>query len=214
MAEGIEINTVSTANPLVIRFYPNIPVLDSISGELTFCCKSRCSLNHSPLAVKLLQLNGIEEITLTSEYLEIKKTCHEHANTQSQMLCSVSWRNIKPKILAILIDYFASGKPVIDKRPFGNAPNPFLSSEDSSPIIKDLIETRIRPLVKKEGGDVIFIEYRRLDHSVFLSLSGTCVSSPNATKILRNVILQLLQFYVPGVENIVEVSTPHHEDIR
>lgn len=201
----MSIETRYTSDSSVMLFYPGCPVLSSIKDQVTFDYSSshRC---NSPLAMQLLKLSGVEQVTLTSNHIQVKKISHKHKDTTSQRFCSVSWRNLKPEILATMIDFFSSGVPVLGEENTSCESLVSLCEEDSGLIIKDLIESRIRPMVKQEGGDVIFIEYRP-DHCVLLTFSGTCVSSQAATNVLKDVILQLLQFHVPDVTDIVEITS-------
>ncbi|XP_039273508.2 NFU1 iron-sulfur cluster scaffold homolog, mitochondrial-like isoform X1 [Styela clava] len=206
-AESMSIDSVPASDSSVMLFYPGCSVLSCIKDKVTFNFSSLHKCN-SPLVRQLLKLNGVEQVTLASDHIQVKKVCHKHKDNTSQRFCSVSWRNLKPEILATMIEFFSSGIPVLEEENMSCDSLISLCEEDSGLIIQDLIESRIRPMVKQEGGDVAFVEYRS-DHCVVLTFSGTCISTRAATNVLKDVILGLLQFHVPDVSDIIEItSTP------
>jgi Fe-S cluster biogenesis protein NfuA len=175
------IQTENTPNPLTLKFLIGQPVLES--GTAFFTNVEDAGI--SPLAVELFALDGVTAIFLGSDFVTVTKT--EEAD----------WNELKAPLLTSLMDFFVAGKTVMgaSKKPAAN-----LTSDDDSEIvkqIKELIETRVRPAVAQDGGDIIFHNFE--DGIVQLELHGSCSGCPSSTITLKNGIENMLKHYIPEV---------------
>ncbi len=173
------IQTESTPNPLTLKFIPGVPVMQS--GTL-FVTKSEDAKN-SPLAETLFRIAGVTAVFLGSDFITVTKHADE------------SWETLKPLLLTSIMDHFVAGKPVV----LAAAATGVSSEEDSELVrqIKELIETRVRPAVAQDGGDIIFRGFH--DGIVSLELHGACSGCPSSTVTLKNGIENMLKHYVPEV---------------
>lgn len=180
------IQTESTPNPLTLKFTPGVAVMPT--GTAFFTNKEDASI--SPLAITLFDIEGVTAIFLGSDFITVTKDEASH------------WEALKPIILTSIMDHFVAGKPVVIR-----ASESAASSEDDSELvkqIKELIETRVRPAVAQDGGDIIF---RGFDNGIVqLELHGSCSGCPSSTITLKNGIENMLKHYVPEVIAVEAVS--------
>jgi len=187
-ARTMFIQTQDTPNPNSMKFIPGVPVLDK--GTMDF--PNIAAAQHSPLAKLLFRIEGVKGVFFGSDFITITKMDDE-----------VEWRLIKPDVFATIMDFFASGLPVVSEikeEPEGD------SSEDDETVsmIKELLDTRIRPTVQEDGGDVVFKGF--VDGVVKLKLQGSCTSCPSSVVTLKNGIQNMMQFYIPEVIAVEEVE--------
>jgi NFU1 iron-sulfur cluster scaffold homolog, mitochondrial len=191
------IQTQETPNPQTIKFIPGVEVLKE--GTRSYDV-SNDNINDSPLAGSILKVEGIKGIFLTSDFISVTKK-HES-----------DWNHLKPLVLAAIMDHYLSGMPVIltdDKRNPDDNNNTKDINESNSPEsvlveqIKELIETRVRPSVAKDGGDIIFKDFQ--EGVVYLELHGACSGCPSSTITLKNGIEGMLKHYVPEVKSVEAV---------
>lgn len=181
------IQTESTPNPLTLKFTPGVTVMEE--GTAFFTNKDDAAI--SPLAVSLFDIDGVTAIFLGSDFISVTKDEASH------------WEALKPIILTAIMDHFVAGKPVLIK---GSAKAEMSDENDSELVkqIKELIETRVRPAVAQDGGDII---YRGFDNGiVMLELHGSCSGCPSSTVTLKNGIENMLKHYVPEVIAVEAVS--------
>lgn len=116
---------------------------------------------------------------------------------------SAEWSLIKPEVFAVIMDFFASGLPVLhEAQP--NADTEILEDDDETVMmIKELLDTRIRPTVQEDGGDIVFMGYE--EGVVKLKMQGSCSSCPSSIVTLKNGVQNMLQFYIPEVESVEQV---------
>jgi Fe-S cluster biogenesis protein NfuA len=173
------IQTEATPNPLTLKFIPGVPVMASGTAFLTSAEEAK----SSPLAQELFRTEGVTAIFLGSDFITVTK---DEAS---------DWATLKPMLLTSIMDHFVSGKPVtLDSAPVA------ANNENDSDIvkqIKELIETRVRPAVAQDGGDIIFRSFE--DGIVQLELHGACSGCPSSTATLKNGIENMLKHYVPEV---------------
>ena len=184
------IQTEETPNPATIKFIPGRPVMTQ--GTANF--PTRETALQTPLAEKLFQHPAVHSVFLGSDFISITKTNE------------TEWLTIKPALLTSIMEFFLNNT-VIEVNDVKNTNN--LKSHNSSPedleIIKEieeLIETRIRPAVAQDGGDIIFDHYD--DGIVYVQLQGACSSCPSSTATLKSGIENMLRHYIP---EIVEVRS-------
>lgn len=154
------------------------------------------SATHSPLAIALFEVDGVKAIFLGADFITITKQ-------QDQQ-----WDSLKPLLLNVIMEHYLAGKPVVlqaeslsDKKKA--APD---VEEDSEIVkqIKELIETRVRPAVAMDGGDIIFHDFQ--NGVVTLELHGACSGCPSSTMTLKQGIENMLRHYVPEVESVEAVA--------
>lgn len=182
------IQTESTPNPLTLKFTPGVEVMGS--GTVFFTSKEDASI--SPLATALFDIDGVNAIFLGGDFITVTKDDASH------------WEALKPILLTSIMDHFMAGKPVMMK---SDAPAVVSSNENDSDLvkqIKELIETRVRPAVAQDGGDIIFHGFN--DGIVTLELHGSCSGCPSSTVTLKNGIENMLKHYVPEVIAVEAVN--------
>ncbi len=186
------IQTEATPNPDTLKFLPGCEVLD---GEPRNFLNAE-SASISPLASVLFSIDGVSGVFLGSDFISITKD-------------NVSWDHIKPMILGSIMDHFLSGAPIINQHDENdNLPNndeEFFDEKDSETveIIKELLDTRVRPAVAMDGGDITFRGFR--DGIVFLSMKGACAGCPSSTATLKNGVENLLRHFVPNIESVRQI---------
>ncbi|XP_039624426.1 NFU1 iron-sulfur cluster scaffold homolog, mitochondrial isoform X2 [Polypterus senegalus] len=187
-ARTMFIQTQETPNPNSLKFIPGCLVLQS--GTMDFANSSTAVC--SPLARQLFRIEGVKSVFLGPDFITITKVHDEH-----------EWKVIKPDVYATIMDFFSSGLPVVTE---GTPRMDTAASEDDDEIvsmIKELLDTRIRPTVQEDGGDVLYRGFK--DGIVKLEMQGSCTSCPSSIITLRNGIQNMLQFYIPEVEGVEQV---------
>jgi Fe-S cluster biogenesis protein NfuA len=146
----------------------------------------------SPLAERLFSVKGVGGVFLGSDFITVTKG-------------NVEWPHLKPAVLGAIMEHFMSGLPVLNREPEARQEAEFFAEEDTEVVatIKELIETRVRPAVAQDGGDITFQGYR--DGVVFLNMRGSCAGCPSSTATLKHGIENLLRHFVPEVREIQEV---------
>jgi Fe-S cluster biogenesis protein NfuA len=182
------IQTEPTPNPATLKFLPGRTVMAHGVAELT---DPDSAARLSPLARRIFEVEGVSGVYLGSDFISVTKSD------------PVDWQVIKPAVLGAIMEHFLSGEPVA-------APEAVLeagSAEDDDDTvrqIKELIETRVRPAVARDGGDIVFQGFDR--GIVYLHLRGACSGCPSSIVTLRNGIENLLKYYVPDVVEVRSVS--------
>jgi Fe-S cluster biogenesis protein NfuA len=180
------IQTEATPNPATLKFLPGRAVLES--GTLDMASKE--AANQSPLAERLFEIPNVGGVFFGSDFISITKTDGD-------------WQQIKPAVLGAIMEHFISGAPLLAR---GTEPAPandeFFDAADAETvaIIKDLIETRVRPAVAGDGGDITFKGYKQ--GIVFLQMKGACSGCPSSTATLQHGIQNLLRHFVPDVVEV------------
>ncbi|MEW6454376.1 MAG: NifU family protein [Pseudomonadota bacterium] len=179
------IQTEATPNPATLKFLPGRPVLES--GTLDI--RDTTEAAKSPLAQRLFEINGVNGVFYGSDFITVSKADGE-------------WPQLKPAILGAIMEHFMSGAPLLASGETGasaGTEEEFFEPGDAETVatIKDLIETRVRPAVANDGGDITFKGFK--DGIVFLNMKGACSGCPSSTATLRHGIQNLLKHYVPEV---------------
>ena len=175
------IQTEPTPNPMTLKFLPGQPVL----GEGTRFYTNAKSASESPLAEILFTIDGVSAIFLGADFITVTKK-HD-----------MEWTLMKTDILTTIMDHYMSGKPIILGETFKKAT--LAEGEEGSIIgqIKELIETRVRPAVAMDGGDIVFHSFE--DGIVKLEMHGACSGCPSSTFTLKQGIENMLKHYIPEV---------------
>lgn len=182
------IQTEATPNPATLKFLPGRPVL----GEGTMEFLDPAESKQSPLASRLFEIDGVTGVFFGSDFISVTKG-------------EAEWQHLKPAILGAIMEHYLSGEAVAEGAPAeGKAQE---TDEDFAPedeetvkTIKELLETRVRPAVAQDGGDITFQGYR--DGVVFLHMRGACSGCPSSTATLRHGIENLLKHFIPEVQEV------------
>ena len=182
------IQTQETPNPSTLKFIPGIEVLKRGSHHFN---KADDNYAHSPLTKQLFKIEGVKSVFFGSDFISITK----EENTQ--------WDKIKTYILAKLVDNFMAGIPIIKEK---KAIPKKTSKEGNFKIeqqIIELINTKVRPAVARDGGDIIYNKFK--DGIVYLKLHGACQGCPSATITLKQGIENMLKHYISEVKSVEPV---------
>ena len=181
------IQTETTPNPATLKFLPGRPVLEA--GTLDMPTKDAAA--QSPLAAKLFDIPNVGAVFFGSDFIAVTKTAGE-------------WQQLKPAILGAIMEHYMSGAPLLASgtNPADAATDEFFDAKDAETVatIKDLIETRVRPAVAGDGGDITFRGYR--EGIVYLDMKGECSGCPSSTATLKHGIQNLLRHFVPDVVEV------------
>jgi len=187
------IETEPTPNPATLKFLPGRTVMEV--GTRDFATPEEAEA--SPLAIALFNLGDVTGVFFGRDFISVTAAP------------GVDWTTLKPDVLALLLDHFSANMPLFmpgsaggisvpaeDETAFADDP----ADEDIIVQIKELIDTRVRPAVANDGGDII---YRGFDKGkVYLKMQGACSGCPSSTATLKNGIEQLLKYYVPEVTEV------------
>ncbi len=182
------IQTEATPNPDTLKFLPGQEVL--AEGSLDFANVEAAT--GSPLAKQVFDQPGVARVFLGSDFVSVSKTE------------SADWKHVKPMVLAAIMDHFMSGLPAVEDAAAALAPaadEPVYEGETAEIVeeIKELIETRVRPAVAQDGGDIIFDRFDPETGVVSLHMRGACAGCPSSTMTLKSGIENMLRHYVPEV---------------
>ncbi len=183
------IQTESTPNPATLKFLPGQAVLDAGTADFP----SQDSAGASPLAQRIFAVEGVAGVFLGTDFITVTK-----AET-------VAWEHLKPSILGAVMEHYQSGQPAIagDAGSGGHAEH---DGEDSGIVnqIKELLDTRVRPAVAQDGGDITFHGFER--GVVYLHMQGACAGCPSSTLTLKMGIENLLRHFIPEVTEVRPVA--------
>ena len=184
------IETEGTPNPSTLKFLPGVAVMP---GTATADFASEAQAGRSPLATRLFGLDGVARVFLGTDFVTVSKSDNR------------DWTGLKPQVLASLVDHFVSGSPVIEGEPAEAVAGRF-NPEDSEIVeqIKELLDTRVRPAVAADGGDIVFHGYQ--DGVVLLHMQGSCSGCPSSRATLKHGIENMLRHYVPEVVSVEQVE--------
>jgi len=186
------IQTESTPNPASLKFLPGRDVLGAGTADFP----TREAAAKSPLAMRLFEIDGVSGVFFGSDFVTVSKA-------------SGDWPQLKPMILGAIMEHFTNGLPVIDgdaAKPAGLEETYDAADEEIVVQIKDLLDTRVRPAVAQDGGDIIFRGFESKSGTVFLNLRGSCAGCPSSTATLKNGIENMLRHYIPEVNAVEAVS--------
>ncbi len=184
------IETESTPNPATLKFLPGRSVMDAGTADFA----SAEAAVRSPLATALFELPEVARVFLGGDFISVTKTD------------AIDWPALKPRVLGAIMEHFMSGQPVIE----GEAPDEDMVEatrpEDAEIVeqIRELLDTRVRPAVAGDGGDIVFRGYR--DGVVKLYLQGSCSGCPSSRATLKHGIENMLRHYVPEVTGVEQVE--------
>ena len=177
------IQTEDTPNPATLKFIPGV----SVMAEGTAHFSAIDDASASPLARRLFGVDGVCGVFLGGDFISITKDD------------SREWFTIKPGVLAAIMEHYASGLPVLDK-PASPEAEADGDEDDTVQQIKHLLDTRVRPAVAMDGGDIVFHSFE--DGVVTLEMRGACSGCPSSTATLKMGIENMLRHYIPEVQEV------------
>jgi Fe-S cluster biogenesis protein NfuA len=174
------IQTEQTPNPATLKFLPGRAVMESGTANFT----DPQDAGRSPLAERLFTLPEVSGVFLGGDFITVTKAGDS------------DWFQLKPAVLAAIMEHFTAGLPVVTGAAEADTAS---DSEDDEVVsaIKELLETRVRPAVAQDGGDIIFEEFT--DGIVYLHMQGSCSGCPSSTATLKSGIENMLRHYIPEV---------------
>ena len=173
------IQTEATPNPATLKFIPGRTVLDT--GTMEFA--NREAAARSPLAERLFDVSGVSGVFYGYDFVTVTKADGD-------------WQHLKPAILGAIMEHYMSGAPLLADGSAGSDE----ADAETVDVIKDLIETRVRPAVANDGGDITFRGFK--DGIVYLNMKGACAGCPSSTATLQHGIQNLLRHFVPDVVEV------------
>jgi Fe-S cluster biogenesis protein NfuA len=182
------IQTEATPNPATLKFIPGKTVLKSGTADF----KSKSDAGQSPLAARLFDIDGVRGVFLGSDFISVTKGESE-------------WQHLKPMILGAIMEHYISGTETAAVEDANDDSDGNFDPADADTVatIKELLETRVRPAVAQDGGDITFSGFR--EGVVYLHMRGACSGCPSSTATLRHGIENLLKHFCPDVQEVQAV---------
>jgi len=181
------IQTEETPNPATLKFLPGRTVLAAGTADMPDLESAR----RSPLAERLFQVDGVRGVFLGSDFITVTKQSDKE------------WYLLKPALLGIIMEHFTANRPVL----LAEAATAGETAEEDDELvlqIKELLDTRVRPAVAQDGGDIIYRGFEK--GVVYVRLQGSCSGCPSSTATLRMGIENMLKHYVPEVVEVRAVQ--------
>ena len=178
------IQTEETPNPVTLKFLPGRQVLASGTADFP---SADAAAGKSPLAAALFQIDGVKGVFFGSDFVTVTKGD------------DLDWSILKPSVLGVIMEHFSANRPVM----LEETDNASQASDDDDPIvgqIKELLDTRVRPAVAMDGGDIQFHGFE--DGVVYLTMQGSCAGCPSSTMTLKAGIENMLRHYIPEVTEV------------
>jgi Fe-S cluster biogenesis protein NfuA len=182
------IQTEATPNPATLKFLPGKPVLPGSTRDF----RNTDEAMESPLAQRLFGITNVSGVFLGHDFVTVTRSGGE-------------WQQLKPAILGVIMDHYLSGVPVLSDSasPDQAQDEGEFFDEDHAPLvktIKDLLDSRVRPAVAQDGGDITFKGFK--DGIVYLNMKGSCAGCPSSTATLKHGVENLLRHFVPEVTEV------------
>lgn len=176
------IQTEPTPNPATLKFLPGRAVMEQGTANFT----DAASAARSPLAERLFALPGVTGVFLGADFVTVSKED------------TSDWFQLKPAVLGLIMEHFTAGRPML----LAGADTGAADEDDDEVVqqIKELLDTRVRPAVAQDGGDIVFHSYE--DGVVYLHMHGSCSGCPSSTATLKAGIENMLRHYVPEVQEV------------
>merc|ERR1719291_677779 len=218
------IQTATTPNPESLKFIPNgrlvlghlgegsndpeegeeIGIEKSSAGETNgvhITRKDHTLVSRSPLVRKLFDLDpGIKSAYLGRDFISVTKYAEAH------------WQHLQTPIFGAIMDFYGSGQPALRDQPEIIDTTILDDDDEVVAMIKELLETRIRPAVQEDGGDIRYVGYEEETGIVTVKLAGSCVGCPSSSVTLKNGVENMLMHYIPEVTNVVSLEEEEDDD--
>ncbi len=181
------IQTAETPNPVTLKFLPGRTVMENGTADFP---TAEAAEAKSPLATALFEIDGVAGVFLGADFITVTKAG------------DVDWPLLKPSILGVIMEHFTAGRPVMEAT-VDESSNEMSDADQGDPVvqqIRELIDTRVRPAVAMDGGDIQFHGFD--DGIVYLTMRGACAGCPSSTMTLKSGIENMLRHYVPEVHEV------------
>lgn len=189
------IQTEATPNPATLKFLPGVIVLEEGTADFR---DAETAAAASPLAGRLFDVPGVTGVFFGYDFITITKEEHD-------------WQHLKPAILGSIMEHFMAGQPVMSagsqsRHDDAESSEEFFDEADGDLVttIKELLDTRVRPAVAQDGGDITFRGYQ--NGTVYLHMKGACAGCPSSTATLKHGIQNLLRHFVPEVQQVEQIT--------
>ena len=187
------VQTETTPNPATLKFLPGKVVLEEGTAEFRDETEAQAA---SPLAVRLFGVPGVTGVFFGYDFITVTKD-------------NADWQHLKPAILGTIMEHFMSGQPIMAGGALGgddSEEGEFYDEGDEAIVatIKELLDTRVRPAVAQDGGDITFKGFR--DGVVYLNMKGACSGCPSSTATLKHGVQNLLRHFVPEVQHVEQIA--------
>mmetsp|Transcript_10272 Transcript_10272/g.22035 ORF Transcript_10272/g.22035 Transcript_10272/m.22035 type:complete len:310 (-) Transcript_10272:367-1296(-) len=194
---GMFIQTQPTPNPQSLMFQPGKPVMENGIHEFP---NARAGMS-SPLAKRLFTIDGVTSVFFGADFITVTKK--DDAN----------WAVLKPSVFAAIMDHYSSGEPLfLDAEAAGRSDTAIHEDDDEVvAMIKELLETRIRPAVQEDGGDIVYRGFDPDTGVVTVKMMGACSGCPSSTVTLKSGIENMLMHYIPEVKGVIEADSEEEE---
>ena len=183
------IETEGTPNPATLKFLPGRDVMGSRTADFA----SAETADRSPLATAIFALPGVTRVFLGADFITVTKTD------------AIAWQALKPQVLGAIMEHFVAGRPVVETDIDDLDEDVEPADAEIVAQIKELLDTRVRPAVASDGGDIVFRGYR--DGVVRLHMQGACSGCPSSSATLKHGIENMLRHYVPEVVRVEQVMS-------
>ena len=182
------IQTESTPNPATLKFIPGVAVVEGGPIDMP----SARAAEASPLASAIFGIGEISGVFFGPDFISVTKS-------------SGDWTYLKPAILGVIMEHFTSGAPILTNGGGEAAVDEYFEPEDAEIVskVKELLETRVRPAVAGDGGDIVFRGYK--DGVVYLKMKGACSGCPSSTATLKRGVQNLICHFVPEVKSVEQI---------
>lgn len=199
----LSFKTLPTPNPDALKFVSSecqiLPILNK-----TFEFNSTFQAMHSPLALKLFKIPGIRSVMLGSDFLTVNKQDY------------INWATLRPEVVEVMDQFLTSKKePVITRELIEQSEKDSAKENENDlelvSMIKELIETKIRPAIQDDGGDIEYMGFDEETGKVFLKLQGACKTCSASEDTLKNGIESMLMHYIEEVQEVVQILDPEEE---
>ena len=180
------IQTERTPNPATLKFLPGEAVMSSGSADF----RDADSAERSPLARRLFQIEGVTGVFFGGDFVSVSKSD------------DADWQMLKPVILGVIMEHFVAGHPLLLAAAAHAAAEEEDDGVDSEIVaqIRELLDTRVRPAVAQDGGDIVYRGFQ--NGIVMLQLQGSCQGCPSSTMTLKMGIENMLKHYIPEVVEV------------
>ena len=182
------IQTEMTPNPSSLKFLPGETVMKDGTADF----RNLNEAKHSPLASSLFKIDGVEGVFFGSNFISITK------NTE------LEWETLTNSIIEAITNHYKSGDAIINKKVENKTDAINKEDEEAVVKIKEILDTKVRPAVAKDGGDIIFQGFEK--GIVYLNMQGSCAGCPSSTATLKTGVENLLKHYVPEVREVQQVT--------
>ena len=181
------IQTETTPNPATLKFLPGLTVMDTGTADFR---DAESAKQESPLASRLFDIDGIVGVFFGADFITITKNDAKE------------WYLLKPSVLGIIMEHFTAGRPALSSP---RAASDETGDDDEIVVqIKELLDTRVRPFVAQDGGDIVYHGFE--DGVVLLTMQGACAGCPSSTATLKLGIENMLRHYIPEVTEVRAVA--------